>query len=115
MKLLFCPHCQDVRKLRGPEPARATESNATYCYCGKSWGYYTDDINAVYGGDAVMLGISNPSLGAAIYNDKHEPETHPRPFAGPGLVGGYVFTAFIIPESAPSVQRERHWVKKEKS
>lgn len=111
MKLLFCPHCQDVRKLGvvkrdHDNPNLLVTHTMTHCTCGKSWGYYTDSINAVYGGDAVMLGISNTRLAHAIEMQKTRGDRDD------GL--GWTLAAFIIPESAPSVQRERHWVKKEK-
>lgn len=94
MKLLFCPHCTDVRKL----PIRAPGMGAGVCECGKSWGYYTDDINAVYGGDAVMLGFANSSLAGAIQAQRKYGDT--------ATGQGRTFEAFIIPESAPSVKRE---------
>jgi hypothetical protein len=96
MKLLYCPHCYDVRKLGGPYPVPALP---TKCRCEKSWGMYTDHINAVYGGDAVMLGFSNPSLRYAIEDNLTRP---------PRADGkGRSFEAFIIPDSAPTVRREK--------
>lgn len=96
MKLLYCPHCQDVRKLALQEPGL---NESTFCDCGKSWGYYTDDINAVYGGDAVMLGFSNHTLAEAMRRQqKHGDQVD-------GM--GRQFVAFVIPESAPTVRRER--------
>jgi len=53
MKLIFCPDCQDIRKIG---------HNNTYCACGASYGRYLDDINAEYGGLALPFGMSNPSL-----------------------------------------------------
>lgn len=97
MKLLYCPKCCDVRKL-GMKIEGSVHYGAAYCECTKSWGYYTDDINAVYGGDAVMLGIANSSLAQAIDYDTKYP-------ARPNSLG-VRFEAFIIPESAPTVKRE---------
>lgn len=90
MKLLFCPHCHDVQKLL-VETTRG-------CQCGKSWGRYTDNLNAVYGGDAVMLGFANSSLAHALNAQ--------RQVGDPADGWGRKFEAFIIPESAPTVKRE---------
>lgn len=104
MKLLFCPHCHDVRKLHSRDHD-LLEASTTRCKCGKSWGYYmADELNAVYGGDAVMLGINNHSLAHAIV--KNKAQSGVRDEVG-GPVWGHNVTAFIIPESAPSVRREQ--------
>lgn len=95
MKLLLCPHCQDV--------VRLVEVRKRACECGASWGQYTDDINAVYGGAAIMLGISNPSLQAALSDQLRLGDKKP---SRGTYVSGREFAAFIIPESAPSVRRE---------
>ncbi|MEO0869840.1 MAG: hypothetical protein AAFY17_15660 [Cyanobacteria bacterium J06642_11] len=48
MKLIFCPHCHDIRKL-------AYELRR--CGCGEAWGYYRDDgLNAVVGGWGYTVG-----------------------------------------------------------
>jgi hypothetical protein len=107
MKLLYCPHCHDVRKLRYdpddfPHPdghGGAHYPELTKCECGKSWGRYTDDINAVYGGDAIMLGISNPSFSAALIMQEARGDRDD------GI--GRRVEAFIIPEKAPTVKREK--------
>lgn len=119
MKLLFCPHCYDVRKL-GMDPDHVpkdvsalpqelhkfvpNQQGWTRCVCGKSWGRYRDEINAVYGGDAVMLGIANSSLREALDAQRRLGDLQPMP----GIpVPGRLFDAFIIPESAPTVRREK--------
>jgi hypothetical protein len=96
MKLLYCPHCQDVRKLR-TEAEIKTYGEDIVCLCTRSWGRYTDELNAVYGGDAVMLGFANSTLALAIKANKDSP---------PERGNGRTFIAFIIPESAPTVKRE---------
>lgn len=81
MKLLFCPHCQDVLKLK-------TERRE--CGCGKSWGLYEDRRQARIGGSAIPLGINNRSLLAAL---EISPESG----------SGSAFDAFVIPKDAPSI------------
>ena len=86
MKLLFCPKCTDVRKL--------AVGDRTTCWCGESWGWYEDDcLHAVYGGDALPVGISNQDFYNAYreYKNNH---------------GSHVFAAFTIPDSAITIRRE---------
>ena len=87
MKLLLCSKCSDIIKL-GDKVNR-------HCACGKSWGRYTDDINAVYGGESIMIGLSNPSLAYAIRKKPRQDGW------------GNEFEGFTIPEDASSVQREK--------
>lgn len=90
MKLLYCPHCWDVRKLLKDAPV--------FCVCARSWGRYTNDIEATFGGDAVMLGISNGALARARLSQASE---------GDRADGkGRMFAAFILPEGSPMVTRE---------
>jgi len=59
MKLIYCPECLDVKKVR--------MLKVRYCACGKSWGYYLDDdLTAVVGGLAVPLAIENDKLREAV-------------------------------------------------
>lgn len=83
MKLLFCPKCQDVLKLADFKRE---------CECGKSFGYYTDSVNAVVGGKAIPVGFANYSF---IQATKEQPEE--------GL--GKTFEAFVIPKYVPSITR----------
>lgn len=92
MKLLFCPRCSDVTKLKVQERRE--------CACGKSWGMYIDDLNAEYGGEAVPLGFSNPSLLEAL----KERDRQIRDGVEAGAQWGITFTAFTIPTGAPSVK-----------
>lgn len=81
MKLLFCPHCQDVLKL---------QVEKRVCQCGKSWGHYTGELHATIGGSAVPLGFDNRSLSDAMEQ---------RPAEGLGST----FAAFVIPKACPTV------------
>ena len=85
MKLLFCPVCQDVKKL--------LERRRRVCICGESWGQYTDDLNAVLGGKALPLGIDNMTFVDAYH---HIPE-HGQ---------GARFQAFFIEKKCPTVSYE---------
>ena len=59
MKLIYCPECLDMTKLRMQELRR--------CACGKSWGYYLDDdLTAEIGGHAVPIAIENDELRDAV-------------------------------------------------
>jgi len=80
MKLIYCPQCHDVVKLDFMERT---------CECRASYGYYEDDLNAIYGGSAVPLGFANSSLVKAV---KNQPDK--------GM--GENFEAFVIPKSCPT-------------
>ena len=59
MKLIYCPECLDVKKVR--------MLKVRHCTCGKSWGYYLeDDLTAVMGGAAVPIAIANDELREAV-------------------------------------------------
>ena len=58
MKLITCPTCSDIIALR--------KYVTRTCECGASWGQYTGDLSATYGGKAIPLGISNHSLIVAL-------------------------------------------------
>lgn len=84
MKLIFCPHCQDVVKL---------DFEARNCKCGRSGGVYKKDgLHAVISGDAIPLGIDNTSLAWAM---KARPEC--------GSLGS-TFEAFVIPKECETVE-----------
>ncbi len=87
MKLLLCPvkDCHDVRKL---------QQRTVHCQCEASWGRYcADGRNAVLGGMAIPLGISNLQLVDAVAK---QPER--------GL--GSRFTAFVIPKNVRDISYE---------
>lgn len=85
MKLILCPHCQDIRKLlRAP----------THCQCGKSGGRYEEDrVHATIWGAAVPLGFANDPLADAV-----------RKWLGAGC-GNYPLVAFTIPIPCPTVKK----------
>jgi hypothetical protein len=86
MKLIFCPKCQDVRKLG---------YNMVTCTCGESWGkYYEDGLNAVIGGEAVAIGFSNIDFLHAL---KSQPKTGTK---------GKKFEAFVIPRYCDTIDRD---------
>ena len=83
MKLLWCPACEDVLKLRPGLPRK--------CACGQSWGRYMQDgLHAEVCGKGVPLGFVNISFAHALRN---------RPLAG----HGERFTAFVIPHDCQTV------------
>ena len=59
MKLLFCPRCQDIRKLQ-------MEPDVTTCNCGDSWGFYKSDGWYAVIGHGLAIGLDNNSLAYAI-------------------------------------------------
>jgi hypothetical protein len=82
MKLIFCPLCEDVRKLHKEE---------TKCRCGKSSGKYLEDgLHAVIAGEAIPLGFSNPSFAEVLRNRPRE-----------GM--GQDFVAFVMPKYAKRI------------
>jgi hypothetical protein len=95
MKLLFCLDCFDIVKLIHTERT---------CSCGKSKGMYIDNINAIYSGNAKLLGFSNTSFTNAVkeQNKRDSNETFKHVYAN---LGGAEFTAFVIPESAKSINK----------
>jgi hypothetical protein len=59
MKLLYCPECLDVKKLR--------MLRLRSCSCGQSWGYYLeDDYTAEIGGKTILIAIANDELRDAV-------------------------------------------------
>lgn len=65
MKLLYCPHCNDIKKLRR---LFKTNNEPTRCTCGKSWGYYKEDGRyAVVNSEAIVLGVDNSEFFPAVH------------------------------------------------
>jgi hypothetical protein len=85
MKLVYCPNCDSIISLR--------ENIRQYCFCKKSWGEYTDDLNATISGKAIPLGFENRSFVAAL---KKRPE----------YGQGKEFMAFVIPRHCPTITEE---------
>ena len=102
MKLLLCHNCGDVFSLR-----LERELN---CLCGSVSGIYMDEVKAhVYGkkGTFSVLGFANSSFSAAIEGQAQKGDLPRTMWYGSEFVSpGRSFEAFIIPESAPSVNRE---------
>lgn len=82
MKLIFCPKCTDVVRLLDFKRR---------CFCGSSWGQYTDYVNAIIGGEAIPIGFSNPHFTQALKD---------RPEEG----NGSEFKAFVIPVRCPTIK-----------
>jgi hypothetical protein len=87
MKLIYCPECLDMVKVRRLELRQ--------CACGKSWGYYLDDdLTAEVGGQAVPIAVENDDLREAVLR---------RPKSGHGAS----VEARVLPEVYPTL-RYRH-------
>lgn len=83
MKLLFCPHCQDILKLHS--------ATLRTCHCGKSSGQCDKDgLHVTITGQAIPLGMDNTSLLNALES---------RPKSGKGSA----FDAFVIPVHCETV------------
>lgn len=90
MKLVFCPECEDVKKLEIDTP--------TFCHCGRSWGrYLTDGLHAEYGGDAILLALGNTSLIKAVAKE----------LAGQRRIDGLGFKieAWVIPTTSDRITK----------
>lgn len=86
MKLVFCPKCCDVVKMR---------YSKTYCECKKSWGKYDKDgVHSEIGGSCIPLGFDNSSLVQALRSQPME-----------GL--GSRFEAFVIPKKCDHIKDKR--------
>ena len=58
MKLIFCPNCDDVIRLK---------KSIRTCTCVRSWGMYLEDgLHAKIGGDAIPLGFNNMDFVRAL-------------------------------------------------
>lgn len=75
MKLIFCPVCSDVVKLK---------AERIPCECGHSWGLLAEDGIAEIAGEAIPFGITDSSLIEA-YKNYH--------VAGSGMA----LTSFVYP------------------
>lgn len=84
MKMIYCPKCHDVCKLRRKQVS---------CQCGASSGWYKrDGLNAVVAGMAIPIGFQNSSFVRALKNQPEEGR-------------GEVFEAFVIPKECPTIVR----------
>ena len=85
MKLIYCPMCDDVVRLR---------LAVKRCKCKGSSGHYHDDgLTATITGFAIPLGFAYLSFHHAVAN---------QPNTGQGLT----FTAFVIPKDCKAVKRD---------
>ena len=84
MKLLYCKTCGDIFNLTTAEKI---------CTCTESRGYYINAIVALINGPCLALGFDNREFYRATRADLDVAKR------------GVEFLAFIIPESASSVER----------
>lgn len=64
MKLIYCPHCLDMRKI---------SYEKTFCSCGKSFGEYRrNGKDARIGGSAVPFGMANPDIYDVVTTDRED-------------------------------------------
>lgn len=69
MKLLYCPKCNDVRKL---------QYDLTTCKCGVSKGrYLSNGADAEINDQAMVIGFHNVALELAIMEVSHDPLKKP--------------------------------------
>jgi hypothetical protein len=87
MKLIYCPECSDLVTLTPDTVKRECRSKC-------SWGHYLqdDNINAVYGGKAVPIGINSHNLDSAIECQLDDVPLH--------------FSAYIVPKNCETFKRE---------
>jgi hypothetical protein len=83
MKLIFCPVCEDIVKC---------QKSGRTCLCGASGGRYINDLDAIYWGKAVPLGLANNSFLQALKSQPTE-----------GM--GQRFEAFVIPKSCSTFKK----------
>ena len=85
MKLLFCKKCQDIFKLQTFE--------VRTCVCGKVFGKYLDELNAIYSGvPAIPLVFANSSLAGAILCRPEEGD-------------GFPFDTFVVPRECNTFKK----------
>jgi hypothetical protein len=100
MKLILCSPCNQIFNL---------SHTYTECKGAHGGGQYVDDINAKVWGPRekiFVLGFANGSLVEALRAQLDTGDsTEKMPYAGRMETKGRDFTAFIIPESASSVER----------
>jgi predicted nucleic acid-binding Zn-ribbon protein len=99
MKLLICTRCNSVFNL--------VLGETKTCSCGQCGGRYVDQVRAEWWGDsetAFLLGFANSTLVTALRAQLDQGDSvDTMLYAGKQVAKGREFTAFVIPESAPSV------------
>ncbi len=88
MKLIYCPNCEDIIKLK--------LEIITMCQCSESSGRYLDGINAEISGLAIPLEISNDEfINALSMINKNNKQTYK----------DYIpFNAFIVPNDCKTIK-----------
>jgi len=82
MKLIYCKYCDDVFKL-----GYKTKT----CKCGRCYGKYVDEANAIINSDAIPVGLANTSFQYALAAQPEEGQ-------------GTKFTAFVIPKECSTIK-----------
>jgi len=94
MKLLFCPECEDVRKLG--------YSRTTFD-CGASYGWYEKDGHcASIGGEALVIGLDNNVLVQGL--EELEEQAHLRPVIDSYSINPQL-TAWLFAEGYKRIKR----------
>ena len=88
MKLIYCPSCKDVVKLRHEDRT---------CFCGKSGGRYINNVTVEIRGEAIPLCIGWRSFLASIRN-RHENN----------LYDSVEFKSWIPPLVSNTIRREEN-------
>ncbi len=83
MKLIYCTVCNDIIRLWMEEKS---------CDCGASKGHYEDEVNAVYSGPAIPLGMDNYAFKEAVESQ-------------PNRGMGKLFSAFVIPKECKTFRK----------
>jgi hypothetical protein len=96
MKLLMCTECGDIFNLK---------YKTKLCSCRKTEGRYVDELNATYSGPAIPIGFANTSFLEASRRQSLINEIEQDSSEEPRVWAGEEFTAFIIPEWAPSLEK----------
>ena len=91
MKLIYCRKCGDMFNL---------SLSRKSCSCGEVSGKYTDDVNAVYKGDAIPFCHGNYSFAHAFNKQKEKDIAEPNEFYGER------FEAWICPANSTSFVKE---------
>ena len=91
MKLLYCRKCGDMFNL---------SLSRKSCSCGEVSGKYTDDVNAVYKGDAIPFCFGNYSFAYACDKQEEKDVVEPNEFYGQR------FEAWICPANSKSFTKE---------
>lgn len=96
MKLIFCIHCRDLKKIH--------RGDKTYCKCKKSYGWYHEDgDHASFGGHAIPIGISNKDIMKLYFWQCAKPADRTDISMFEGMVDQYKICAFSFREDHPTI------------